>query len=162
MGERQSRTDESNVKQSFFSLFKLIDPNKKYLPAKIATFYHLIGEFLLEYPIENATSSIDMRFSFGLCITSGLGKEAFKNVVRECAKTVNKKYATFTSLQEEQLIGKCWTDPKTRQLKKVFGYCKDDFLVKDDAISFLNNDKFEVARNYVLAALVRERETYGF
>lgn len=140
-----------SVRESFMSLFKLIDPNQKYLPAKIATFYYVVGGFLLESPIENATTSIDMRFSFGLCISSGLGKEAIKNVVMESANNTEKEWETFTSLHEEQLIGKRWMPGKTAMT--VLGYCHDDFLIKDDSLSFLNEDKFAIARNYMLTAL---------
>jgi len=148
--------EKMKVRESFNSMFKIVDPNDKYKPAKIATFYHIIGQHLIKYPIKNNLGDIDMRFNFGLCVTSGLGKKAFSNVVEKSAKETNLKYCSITSLHEEQLIGKAWTVKNKEgeeKFKTVFGFFNKNFLIRDDALTLINSPKFEIARNYFLTAL---------
>lgn len=141
------------VKDSFKSMFKMIDPNDKYVPVKIASFYYLVGEGLVYHPIKNLMGDIDMRFSHGVCITSGRGKDAIKNVAYVAAEELGMKYSEFTSLHEEQLIGKKWKDKDSKQHKQVLGYFGDDFVEKDDGLLFINGEKYELARNYWLRCL---------
>src|SRR3989344_2757097 len=135
------------IRESFDSMFKLVDPNSKFKSIKTALFYYLIGGCLLEYPILNKKLDIDMRFSFICAIASGYGKKAFGEVVFEVCKSMEKECISFTSLHEEQLIGKKFWSKEEKDIKEVRGYFDKDFLIKDDALTFFNNSKFEVARN---------------
>jgi len=141
------------IRDSFMSMFKMVDPNGKYLPAKIAGFYYMIGEALVYHPIKNIMGDIDMRYSHAICITSGRGKDPIKNVAYVTAEALGMKYEEFTSLHEEQLIGKKWKDKDTKEIKEVKGYFGDDFIEKDDGLPFINSDKYEIARNYWLRCL---------
>ena len=141
------------IRESFDSMFKLVEPNSKFKSIKTALFYYLIGGCLLEYPILNKKLDIDMRFSFICAIASGYGKKAFGEVVFEVCKSMEKECISFTSLHEEQLIGKKFWSKEEKDIKEVRGYFDKDFLIKDDALTFFNNSKFEVARNYMLTAL---------
>ncbi len=154
MNEQENNQDDIvKIKNSFTSMFKLINPNKKYNPVIVASFYHIVGAALLKFPITIKTLDIDMRFSFGCCITSGFGKEAINTVIKESANVIEKEVSSFTSLHEEQLIGKRWYDKKEEEWNEVRGYFADDFLIKDDALLFLNDKQFAAARNYFLTAL---------
>jgi len=132
----------NHVKKSFMSMFKMVDPNQKYLPTKIATFYYMIGGALIYHPIKNLIGDIDMRFSHGICITSGRGKDAIKNVAYVTADALDMKYSEFTSLHEEQLIGKRWEDKKTGKIKEIHGYFGDNFVEKDDGLIFIKEGIF--------------------
>jgi len=145
------------VRDSFLSMFKMIDPNNKYLPVKIASFYYIIGQVLVKRPIVDLVGEIDMRFSHGICIKSGRGKDAIKNVTFQVANKLGMRYSEFTSLHEEQLVGKKWIDKATNEEKEVLGYFSDDFVEKDDGLVFINSDRYETARNYWLSCL----STYG-
>jgi len=147
------------IKKSCYSMFKLINPRDIYRPAMITTCYYLIGGMLVKHPITSlGTSDIDVRFSFGVCIPTGLGKDAIKNVVWDTAKHLGMHYSNMISLHEEQLIGKT-IPPKEGETKykQVKGYFDEDFLLKDDALTFLNSPHYEIARNYFLQGL----NTYG-
>ncbi len=116
-----------------------------------------MGETLINFPITNCMLDIDMRFNFGVCLTSGFGKEAIKNVIFNTAEYVNMKYSSPVSLHEEQLVGKQWFDKEAGEVKEIKGYFYDHFLIKDVALPFINDTRFEITRSYILTAL----DVYG-
>lgn len=148
--------DIEKIEKSFNSMFKLSDSSNKFKPIKIALLHYIIGQQLYDKPILNNMLTIDIRSSFGCCIGSGHGKGAINNVVEQSAHALGKSYIPVTSLHEEQILGKKWVDKKGVE-KEVRGFANEDFLVKDDALSFINNPKFEIARDYILKAL----DVYG-
>lgn len=148
--------DINTIEKSFDSMFKLVDSNNKFKPPKVALKYYIIGQQLYDKPILSNMLTIDMRTSFGCCAGSGHGKGAINNVVEQSAQALGKSYIPVTSLHEEQILGKKWLDKKGVE-KEVRGFANEDFLVKDDALSFINNPKFEIARDYILKAL----DVYG-
>lgn len=146
-----------DIDNSFYGMFRLIDPNNKYAPAKIATKYYLIGGALLRFPIKFSVISADMRFSIGICIESGLGKKAIFDVVEEVANLFRMRFDNATSLHEEQLVGKRYYNKETSEWVNDLGYLWNHFFVKDDALPFLNHPSFEKSRNYLLQDL----DVYG-
>jgi len=102
-------------------------------------------------------AEIDMRFSFGCCIMSGHGKAPIRQAIEESANLLKKEVVSIMSLHPEQLVGKKWTKQGEKKSTEIRGYLDKDFLIKDDALTFINNAKFKEARDYILQSL----ETYG-
>lgn len=140
------------VRESFMSMFKLTDPNGKFEPVKLCSYYYVLGHLLRKYPLSIGTSEIDMRYSFGVCVDSGFGKQSIYNTINEIGEYLDLDCSSYTSLHPEQLVGKRWKN-KDGEEKTVYGYLYSDFLMKDDALSLLNGkDKsYAESRDHLLA-----------
>lgn len=145
---------------------------KSYEPVKKALFYSLIGnalkpvnssneaglseitkDVLKQKMIRLGSILLDTRINLFIPMKSGHGKKAFEEAVKRTMKELKLKHAEPTSFHSEQMVGKTVFRDKHDKGIANLGYFSCDFLVFNEAIEFLTENRFQDGRDYMNKAL---------
>lgn len=142
--------------EKLLSLIKLHGPS--YTPLKKATFYAVLLHRVRKSIVNIGGDDFDLRLPLNYCLPSGHGKRVLKKFIKGNTPTDpnrSQNYCEPTSLHPEQLVGKTVREQnkKGTTYEKIHGFLDATFVVIDEAIPLLTENRHEEARRYVRTAL---------
>jgi len=151
------RKDRINL-DAMLPLIKL--HGDSYTPLKKAILYSTLAHRVRKSIIHIIDQKADLRIPVMLCLPSGYGKKEFKIFIMNNTPSEPSRSQTYcepTSLHPEQLVGRTNSRylPRSGVIKyeKVYGFLASSFLVFDEAVQLLVDERFDDAIKYVRIAL---------
>ena len=152
-----------NHKNNLFGMYNL-QYKEHYIPPMIAINYSLMGLPLVGNNFKVGGEKLDTRLSYIFAIRSGNGKKNLSEPIIAISKIMGFGYSKITSLHAEQLIGKKkliekgYGKNRHNEIEEIQGYFREDVLLLDDALPFLNNRDYDTSRQYFILGW----DEYGF